>query len=847
MQTKRERNNRNKSEKEDLEGNISYTIHKKQQNMEQTTRPQNENVFAEVKEYLIDKVNGKINNEFDLLEKLHLGKYNNIVEHLKNERIFDNDISEIEDFKNRKNIVGLTNEQVQEKIQNLKGEINGEQTADNSETIRHIRADIENYETQLSNREKGIPETILKAKFEDIPPYKIGEKITDFIDRKVEDWGLKNDFEKLKSLQIDNIFEKNINLDEFKENLVNRIKSQNPEVKETPQEKIYNQIVEASKNSNEGYSPLETYQNLKNTAEKMGLSVALKDEAHPKLDDNEKANVYLAYYKNQEKLPIETGIILGDGKAKTFLERINQQTNEMTFEADASKSYTAEKQWQVDALKSAVQKHYQNIAFDLTEKMLEDMDRHTYERYKKDSVSVIQEYIDSGFFDKEKQNIKMETQQENVQNFIGKMVFSDHGKTQTELDKERLQEYKNLTPEEKNMVKEMGVREAINLIEEVGEKTISQEGIKKTQEHFERIINEAEREQTTKQSSSQNENIEIEQKLSLKDKYITPLTKEYKDFVKEMENSSPEAFYMDGERSFTEKEKKFMQIYDEKQGIKSPQIFLSEAEKEQTTKQSPSQNENIYNDKQKQEEKIKSPIESAQLDYLKNQLKYLGFGESNKLHQDLEKGINSNEKTFKIQTQSDRAMQGNEVNFTLNFNKSEKGGVFLNSFNATLKNEIGEEKTHNFGVNHFTAKEAVNLLEGRSVKTEFKENEPVFVKLNFAEEKNEYGNFKFQTYNQQAYGVDTAKIVEKSGLIFDKPEHKDNTVKSLEKGNIVKVKFNLDNKITEGNAVLNPQYKTLNLYDKEMNRLNTNKPIQGLDTQQQEKNNIRQQNISRSL
>ena len=545
-------------------------IHKKQQNMEQTTRPQNENVFAEVKEYLIDKVNGKINNEFDLLEKLHLGKYNNIVEHLKNERIFDNDISEIEDFKNRKNIVGLTNEQVQEKIQNLKGEINGEQTADNSETIRQIRADIENYETQLSNREKGIPETILKAKFEDIPPYKIGEKITDFIDRKVENWGLKNDFEKLKSLQIDNIFEKNINLDEFKENLVNRIKSQNSEFKET--------------------------------------------------------------------------------------------------------------------------------------------------------------------------------QQENVQNFIGKMVFSDHGKTQTELDKERLQEYKNLTPEEKNMVKEMGVREAINLIEEVGEKTISQEGIKKTQEHFERIINEAEKEQTTKQ-----------------------------------------------------------------------------------------------------EEKIKSPIESAQLDYLKNQLKYLGFGESNKLHQDLEKGINSNEKTFKIQTQSDRAMQGNEVNFTLNFNKSEKGGVFLNSFNATLKNEIGEERTHNFGVNHFTAKEAVNLLEGRSVKTEFKENEPVFVKLNFAEEKNEYGNFKFQTYNQQAYGVDTAKIVEKSGLIFDKPEHKDNTVKSLEKGNIVKVKFNLDNKITEGNAVLNPQYKTLNLYDKEMNRLNTNKPIQGLDTQQQEKNNIRQQNISRSL
>ena len=66
----------------------------------------------------------------------------------------------------------------------------------------------------------------------------------------------------------------------------------------------------------------------------------------------------------------------------------------------------------------------------------------------------------------------------------------------------------------------------------------------------------------------------------------------------------------------------------------------------------------------------------------------------------------------------------------------------------------------------FTAKEAVNLLEGRSVKTEFKENEPVFVKLNFAEEKNEYGNFKFQTYNQQAYGVDTAKNCRKIRAYF---------------------------------------------------------------------------------
>jgi hypothetical protein len=43
----------------------------------------------------------------------------------------------------------------------------------------------------------------------------------------------------------------------------------------------------------------------------------------------------------------------------------------------------------------------------------------------------------------------------------------------------------------------------------------------------------------------------------------------------------------------------------------------------------------------------------------------------------------------------------------------------------------------------------------------------------------------FQNFYQN-YGVDTEKIVEKSNLIFDKPEYKENTIKSLEKGNVVK-------------------------------------------------------------
>ncbi len=239
--------------------------------------------------------------------------------------------------------------------------------------------------------------------------------------------------------------------------------------------------------------------------------------------------------------------------------------------------------------------------------------------------------------------------------------------------------------------------------------------------------------------------------------------------------------------------------------------------------------------------------------YPKFQLKYLGFGEGEQLHKDLENGINAPEKEFEIKTISDKTMPGNEMEFTLKFNKIENGSVFMNFYNAKLTKENGDVISHNFPVNRvntFTAKEAVNLLEGRTVKIEFhnpktEKIEPAFTKLNFNEPKTEKGNYNFQNFYKN-YGVDTAQIVEKSKLIFDKPEWKESTIKSLEKGNIVKVKFELDDKVVEGKAVLNPQYKNLNLYDSDMNRINTNKPLEGLEQDNKhEKNNVKEQSIKR--
>ena len=180
--------------------------------------------------------------------------------------------------------------------------------------------------------------------------------------------------------------------------------------------------------------------------------------------------------------------------------------------------------------------------------------------------------------------------------------------------------------------------------------------------------------------------------------------------------------------------------------------------------------------------------EFDQVEYLKNQMKYLGFGEGEKLHKDLEKGIKSKNQQFEIKTTSDKALPGNKADFILKFNKTDSGGIFLNSYNAKLTNEKNEKISHNFPVNRentFTAKEAINLLEGRSVKIEFHnpksdQQETAFVQFNFEEPKTEKGNYLFQNFYKN-YGVETDKIVEKSNLIFDKPEYKENTIKSLEK------------------------------------------------------------------
>lgn len=242
-------------------------------------------------------------------------------------------------------------------------------------------------------------------------------------------------------------------------------------------------------------------------------------------------------------------------------------------------------------------------------------------------------------------------------------------------------------------------------------------------------------------------------------------------------------------------------------------------------------------------------------DYIKNQFKYLGFGEDEKMHKDLEAGIKGENNQFKVHTTSDKVMKDNKADFTLNFNKTDKGGIFLNSYEAKVTTRNGEERSHTFKVrkeNNVTAKEAINLLEGRAVKVALERKndngevakENVFIKLKLKDEKTEYNNYKLEMYKEK--DINIGDILKKSNIQGDEKQLE--TVKHhLEKGNITSVSFKQNNKDIQGYAVLNPQYKMLNLYDNNMSRVNTNKDSQKMNMEGQEKNNVREQSQKRTL
>lgn len=214
-----------------------------------------------------------------------------------------------------------------------------------------------------------------------------------------------------------------------------------------------------------------------------------------------------------------------------------------------------------------------------------------------------------------------------------------------------------------------------------------------------------------------------------------------------------------------------------------------------------------------------SDDQSPNISLLKKQLLYMGFGEDPALHRQLENEVRGGKDVFSIKIEKEKlSAYDNTASFSLEFSFNEAvGRIIFNQFKAKLVDDNGKDLSHTFNTaREITAKEAVNLLEGRFVKSD-----EGFLKLRLNEPKNESGNYPVEIYP----AVDTVKIVEQAELVFSEKEEKRKVVESLERGDAVDVKFYFEGKQIPGKAVLNPVYKSLNLYDAAMNRMNDNKSV----------------------
>jgi hypothetical protein len=206
------------------------------------------------------------------------------------------------------------------------------------------------------------------------------------------------------------------------------------------------------------------------------------------------------------------------------------------------------------------------------------------------------------------------------------------------------------------------------------------------------------------------------------------------------------------------------------------------------------------------------------LNYLTENLKYLGFGEG--ISKDLEKQITQQPAEFKLLTQVQHL--SGKISYEIHFRKSSQSDMyFLNKYDAKLMTfDPAKEKEQTFYINKghgVTAKEAFNLLEGRSVYKELvnKENEPykAWIKLDFDLPKDKNDNHKIKQFSE-GFGYDLEKTLSRFNVKeLNDPDLKAAVVKSLQKGNIQQVTVVDDRGANKYNLEANPNYKTINVYD----------------------------------
>jgi hypothetical protein len=204
------------------------------------------------------------------------------------------------------------------------------------------------------------------------------------------------------------------------------------------------------------------------------------------------------------------------------------------------------------------------------------------------------------------------------------------------------------------------------------------------------------------------------------------------------------------------------------------------------------------------------------VEYLKNNIKYLGFSDS--VFPELIKNMENRFPEFTLTHTRDYGSEKLEAK--LHFSKSQTSDMyFANNYLATLTKSNQEKVSQMIYLekgNGLTQKETYNLLSGRSVNTDLKNKEGekynAWIKLDFsAKEPN--GNFKVNQFHE-AYKYDLAATLQKYHINELKEDaQKERLIQSLQRGNKQLVTFEKNGVAEKLWIEANPQFKSLNIYD----------------------------------
>ncbi len=220
---------------------------------------------------------------------------------------------------------------------------------------------------------------------------------------------------------------------------------------------------------------------------------------------------------------------------------------------------------------------------------------------------------------------------------------------------------------------------------------------------------------------------------------------------------------------------------------------------------------------------IINKMNTKNFEYLSDQIKFTGFDEA--LQDKLKEAILKGEPEFKL---NHSTQYGEDVvNAALHFSKSKESDMyFFNSYRLTLEKAAASEKLEQtIYINksgNITLKEAYNMLDTRAVNKNIANKEGVvsneWLQLDFTQ-KTDSGNFKMRRYHQN-YGYDLEKILNQYPIReLGHPDYKTNLIDSLKKGNLQVATFQINGVDTKYRIEANPRFKTINIYDQNMQRV----------------------------